>query len=148
MAQDTSAGSPSRLFLAFALLACPLGITSTACSGPSAADHDTGQAKKSPKATVARSYDNPDVDLSDQEFAEIEGFCKATVECVRELCDAGEHKAKFKRVRVKTNWGKTLQSHFMHESLDRVGWRLGQLVDQEGLHHRSPACRQVRARFD
>ena len=148
MAQDSSTGPRPRLLLALALLAGPLSIASTACSGPTAAESVMDNAIQELEPPAERSYDNPDVALTDQEFAEIDSFCEATMACVRERCDVDQHKVKFKRVKVKSNWGNKLQDHFVNEPLDKVGRKLGQLVEQEGLHHKSSACRRVRARFD
>ena len=109
---------------------------------------DSGKKKEEAAPPAKRSYANPNVPTTEAEIAEIDRFCEATISCVKRRCSADEITRTFKAVKVSTTWGKTLQEHFVAEELERIGWRLGQLVDQEDLHHKSLACRQVRARFD
>ena len=120
----------------------------TGCTGPTMAGDDTGKDKEAEAPPPKRSYENPNVPMTDTELAEIERFCEATMTCVKKRCDLDEIARTFKAVKVSSTWGKTLQKHFAGSDLDGIGRRLGKLVDEEGLHHKSMACRRVRARFD
>jgi len=137
------------LLLAMVLVVAPMSLTTMGCTGPAKTGEDTGKkTKEPPPPPPKRSYDTPDVPITDEELEELDAFCRVTMECARSVCSEDDIKAKFKLVKVKTSWGKKLQKLFANEPIDRTGKRLGRLVDEEGLHHKSSACRQVRARFD
>ncbi len=125
-----------------------LGAT-TACTGPATAEKDTGKkAAEPPPPPAKRSYDNPNVAIDDTELAELDAFCQAAIDCYNSHCDADEQARLFKAVKVKTAWGKALQKHCAGNPLPGVGRRLAKLVNDEGLAHKSRACRDVAARFD
>ncbi len=129
-----------------------LGTVESGCSGPAAAGSDTGVAAEvdpdAPVKKIKRTYDNPEMPTTEQEIAEILGFCEVANECQQSKCSVDELSLKFKRVRVKSIWGKQLQKHFATHDLPGVGRRLALLVEQEGLDRKSKACREVVARFD
>ena len=127
-----------------------LSAVASGCSGPAAAGADTGASadEAAPTKKVKRTYDNPERPTTEQETSEIMGFCEATIECYSTRCSPDEQANKFKRVRVKSIWGKQLQKHFAGHDLSGVGRRLAVLVEQEGLNRKSKACREVMARFD
>ena len=145
---STNSRTRAGVLVASCLAAGVLSLTTAACSGPTMAGEDTGKSKEDSKPPAKRSYENPNMPMTEAEFKEIDSFCEATMLCHKRRCDAAEIQKTFKAVKVSTSWGKKLQDHFAAEKIDRIGWRLGQLVDQEDLHHKSMACRRVRARFD
>ena len=137
------------------LAVSPLGLVSAGslltvgCSGPTMAGEDTGKKKEEVKKPPAkRSHTNPNVALTEQEFKELDLFCQATIECVKKRCDEEAIARTFSAVNPTSTWGKTLRDHFVAQDIDTIGRRLGRLVEEEGLHHKSMSCRRVRARFD
>ena len=136
-----------------AALLLTVGLLTAGCSGPAAVGADTGDAKaaaeaKKKKKKDERTYDTPNKALSDDEAAMLIGFCEATIDCYRQSCDDGDLVLRFKRVRVKSQWGKDLQKHFTANTLPVIGRRLRGLVKEEKLDHVNAACSEVVARFD
>ena len=129
-----------------------LGTVESGCSGPAAAGSDTGTEGEvdpdAPVKKIKRTYDRPEMPTTEQEISEILDFCEVANDCDVSKCTNDELSLKFKRVRVKSIWGKQLQKHFTTHDLPGVGRRLAKLVEQEGLHRKSKACREEVARFD
>ena len=129
-----------------------VGMVGSGCSGPAAAEGDSASDTKArakvEAAPVERSYDTPNVAISDDELAELDGFCAAALECRRTRCDPDAQARAFKAVKVKTQWGKALQKHCAGHPLPGVGRRLAKLVEAEGLSAKSRACHDVAAVFD
>ncbi len=135
--------------LAFAGLSLVVWTSAIGCGGPSTEGDDVAaKVAEPPPPPPERSYDNPNVPLTETEMQEIFGFCEATVTCVRERCDADAIARRYGAVAVKSTWGKKLQKLFQGYPLESNGRRLAQLVEQEGLDHKNAACREVVARFD
>jgi hypothetical protein len=129
----------------------------SACTGPATRNGDTGaeskkkhlaeKAAKKEKSKV-RTRENPNVPMTDKELAEFDAFCAATLQCRKERCDSNKQARVFKAVKVTTEWGESLQMHFMAHPLDAVGRRLARLVDEERLDRKSRSCRDVLAIYD
>lgn len=131
--------------LGVALVAAP------ACSGPAGASGDTGKKAKNAKPAEPppkRSYDNPNVPTTDTELDELDRLCEAALECHKTRCNPDEQARIFKKVSMKSAWGKALQKHCAGNPIAGVGRRLAKLSDVERLGQKSRACREVSARFD
>ena len=81
-------------------------------------------------------------------FVEIDRFCAVTLECRKKRCGPNEQARAFKKVPVKTAWGKAMQKHFIGTTMTAAGRRLAKLVVEEELERRSRACHEVVARYD
>jgi|GEM_PF-6661758 len=140
----------ARLLSGAALGLALLAVT-PACSGPAASGGDTAAKEKAdepPPPPPKRSYDNPNVPITDDELTELDGFCNAVLDCRKRRCDYDAWKTRCKGVGVKTTWGKALQKHCKSSELAGFGRRLAKLVDREHLDRQFRSCREVSARFD
>lgn len=122
------------------------------CSGPAKSGGDSGAAAKAAKAMPEppkeRSYDNPDVPLTDKELEDLGNVCEAIADCVREQCDLDGMATRFRTVPVRTTWGKYLVKHCEGHDVRGVARRMGKLAREENLGRHHPDCRMLATRFD